>query len=75
MEARGKKGGVVRFIYEMKIKGHFTAVFEEAAEGGLIVYIEEMPGVNTQGKTLNGARENLEDALLLVMEVQRELAA
>ena len=42
---------------------------------GGIAFTEEMPGINTQGKTLNGARENLEDALLLVMEVQRELAA
>ena len=59
----------------MKIKEHFTAVFEEASEGGYVAYIEELPGVNTQGETLEEARANLQDALLLIIEVQREIAA
>ena len=52
----------------------FTAVFESAAEGGYVAYVEEIPGVNTQGETLEEARENLREALELVLEVRRELA-
>ena len=52
----------------------FTAVFEPVTEGGYAAYIEEIPGVNTQGETLEEARENLREALELVLEVRRELA-
>lgn len=52
----------------------FTAVFEPVAEGGYSAYVEEIPGVNTQGETLEEARENLREALELVFEVRRELA-
>ena len=52
----------------------FTAVFEPVAEGGYSAYVEEIPGVNTQGETLEEARENLREALELVLEVRRELA-
>ena len=37
-------------------------------------YVEEIPGVNTQGKTLKEARENLREAVLLILESNRELA-
>jgi predicted RNase H-like HicB family nuclease len=40
-----------------------------------IAYIEEIPGVNTQGRTLAEARRNLKEALALVIEANRELAA
>ena len=36
--------------------------------------IEEIPGVHTQGATFEEARENLRDALQMVLEVNRELA-
>ncbi len=52
----------------------FTAVFELVAEGGYSAYIEEIPGVNTQGETVEEARANLREALELVLEVRRELA-
>lgn len=58
----------------MRAHVKFTAVFELAAEGGYVAYIEEIPGVNTQGETLEEARENLREALELVLEVRRELA-
>lgn len=58
----------------MKSKLKLTAVFEEAEEGGYIAYIEEIPGVNTQGETLKETKENLLDALELVLETRRELA-
>ena len=52
---------------------HFTAVFEQ--EGDFwIGYVEELPGANTQGRTLHEARENLKEAVQLVIEANRELA-
>ena len=58
----------------MDIKLNLTAVFEKAEEGGYIAYIEEIPGVNTQGETILEAKENLYEALQLVLEVNRELS-
>lgn len=58
----------------MKTKLRLTAVFEEAEEGGYIAFIEELPGVNTQGETLEESKANLLEALDLVMESQRELS-
>ncbi len=55
----------------MKVKLELTAVFEEAHEGGYIAFIEEIPGVNTQGETLEEARSNLLEALDLTMETHR----
>jgi predicted RNase H-like HicB family nuclease len=52
----------------------FTAVFERADEGGFIAFVEELPGANTQGETLDEARENLREAVELVLEMNRELA-
>ena len=52
----------------------FTAVFEPVAEGGYAAYVEEIPGVNTQGETLEEARENLRKALEMVLDVRREMA-
>lgn len=49
----------------------FTAVFVEVPEGGYAAYIEEIPGANTQGETLEEARENLKDALQLVLETNK----
>lgn len=57
----------------MKAKLELTAIYEEAEEGGYIAYIEEIPGVNTQGETLDEAKENLMDALKLVTEERRKL--
>ena len=58
----------------MKTKMKLTAVFEPAEEGGFIAYIEEIPGVNTQGETLDEAKINILEALNLVMETRRALA-
>lgn len=49
-----------------------TAVFEEAEEGGYIAYIAEMDGVNTQGETIEEAKDNLLDAFNLMMECRQE---
>jgi predicted RNase H-like HicB family nuclease len=52
----------------------FTAVFEPAEEGGYIAFVEELPGANTQGETLGEARENLTEAVVLIVEANREAA-
>ena len=41
---------------------------------GWIAYVEEIPGANTQGDTLDEARENLKEAVSMVLEANRELA-
>ena len=41
---------------------------------GYIGFVEEIPGANTQGDTLEEARENLREAVELVLEANRELA-
>jgi len=51
----------------------FTAVFEQVGEWW-IGYVEELPGANTQGRTLEEARENLKEAVRLIIEANRELA-
>jgi predicted RNase H-like HicB family nuclease len=50
-----------------------TAVFKKVPEG-YIGWVEELPGANTQGKTLEETRENLQEAIRLVFEANRELA-
>jgi len=50
-----------------------TAVFEQVAEG-YIAFVEELPGANTQGATLEEARENLAEAVELVLDANRMLA-
>lgn len=51
----------------------FTAVFQEVDEG-YIAFVEEIPGANAQGSTLAEARENLQEAVELVLAANRELA-
>ena len=51
----------------------FTGVFQRVAEG-YVAFAEEVPGANTQGETLAEARENLREAVLLVLEANRALA-
>ncbi|MBI4505576.1 MAG: type II toxin-antitoxin system HicB family antitoxin [Chloroflexi bacterium] len=51
----------------------FTAVFEQAG-GWWIGSVEELAGANTQGRTLDEARENLKEAVQLVIAATRALA-
>ena len=50
-----------------------TAVFRQVPEG-YIGFVEELPGANTQGATLDEARANLREAVALVLEANRVLA-
>ena len=50
-----------------------TAVFEQVPEG-YIGFVEELPGANTQGTTLEETRSNLREAVELVLEANRVLS-
>jgi predicted RNase H-like HicB family nuclease len=50
----------------------FTAVFRRVPEG-YIAFVEELPGANTQGATLDEARANLEEAAELILDANRTL--
>ena len=50
-----------------------TAVFMAVPEG-YIGFVEELPGANTQGATLDETRANLREAVQMVLEANRELA-
>ena len=58
----------------MSQKLQLTAVFEPASEGGFTCFLEEMPGVFSEGETIEEARENLEDAFRMMMEFHRDAA-
>lgn len=55
------------------MENRFTAVFEQV-DKWWIGYVEELPGANTQGRTLEEARKNLKEAVQLIIEANRELA-
>lgn len=50
-----------------------TAVFQKVPEG-YVAFVAELPGANTQGATLDEARENVREAISLVLEANRVLA-
>ncbi len=53
---------------------HFTAVYQKSGRW-YVGYVEEVPGVNTQGRTLKEAKANLLDALQLVLDSNRLLVS
>ncbi|MBI2115644.1 MAG: type II toxin-antitoxin system HicB family antitoxin [candidate division NC10 bacterium] len=50
----------------------FTAVYQQRGKWW-VGYVEELPGANTQGRTLGQARENLKEAVRLILDTNREL--
>jgi len=50
----------------------FTAVYKKSGKWYL-GWVEEIPGVNTQGKTLKETKENLKEAILLILETNKIL--
>ena len=54
------------------MKEKLTAIFQKSPYG-YIGFIEELPGANTQGATLDEARENLIEAVHLVLDANRQL--
>ena len=63
---------MARIMVRMDLQ--FTAVFRKVPEG-YIGFVEELPGANTQGATLEEARTNLQEAIELVLQANRELSA
>lgn len=57
----------------MTTKNQFTAVYRKT-KNWFVAWVEEIPGVNTQGKTLTEARENLREALFLILESNKEFS-
>lgn len=55
------------------MKTSLTAVFEKSPYG-YIGFVEELPGANTQGRTLEETKKNLIEAIQLVLEANRDLA-
>jgi predicted RNase H-like HicB family nuclease len=51
----------------------FTAMYKKTGKW-ISAWIEEIPGVNTQGKTRKEAQENLKEALFLVLSARREFS-
>ncbi|WP_420126475.1 type II toxin-antitoxin system HicB family antitoxin [Longimicrobium sp.] len=52
-----------------------TAVYRKVPEGGYVAWAEEYPGALTQGDTLEDARANLDDAVRLLIEANRDMHA
>ena len=53
--------------------GQFTASYMKQGKW-YVGFVQEVPGVNTQGKTLAEAKRNLKEALIMVLEANREIA-
>jgi len=51
----------------------YTAIIEKMPSGWYIAQCEQVPGALTQGRTLEEVRENLQEAIFLVLEAEREL--
>ena len=52
----------------------FSAVFKKVPEG-YIGFVEELPGANTQGETLEEAKANLQEAIAMTIEAKRAMAS
>lgn len=53
------------------MKAEFTAIIESAPEGGYWAICPEVPGANGQGETINETKQNLIDAIELILEDRR----
>ena len=54
-----------------------TAVYEQVSKSerdSYVTYVEELPGAISEGDTLEEARENLRDAVELLLQANRDLA-
>ena len=62
---------ILRYISNMK--NQFTAVYKKRGRW-YVGWVEEIPGVNTQGRTIKEVKDNLKEAVGLVLETNRLLA-
>ena len=54
------------------MKAEFTAIIEKAPEGGYWAICPEIPGANGQGETIEEAKNNLKEAIELILKDRRE---
>ena len=54
------------------MRNEFTAVIERASEGGYWAFCLEIPGANGQGETVDECRQNLREAIALILQDRRE---
>ena len=54
------------------MKSEFTAIIEEAPEGGFWAICPEIPGANGQGESIEEAKGSLREAIELILEDRRE---
>ncbi|CAD7777439.1 MAG TPA: type II toxin-antitoxin system HicB family antitoxin [Candidatus Desulfofervidus auxilii] len=54
------------------MKAEFTAIIEPAPEGGYWAVCPEVPGANGQGETIEEAKNNLREAIELILEDRRQ---
>ena len=59
----------------MAMKQIYTAVYKKEKSGTYVAWIEELPEANTQGKTLSETRENLRDAVRMILSYKRKKEA
>ena len=52
--------------------GKLTAIYEHTDDGWWVVSVPEIPGAHSQGRTREEAREMIQDAVRLLLEVRRE---
>jgi predicted RNase H-like HicB family nuclease len=52
----------------------YTAIIEKADDGWYIAHCAEIPNAHTQGQTVEEAKENLKDAIELIIDCEREIA-
>jgi len=69
----GKKkvAGCESSVYRHFMKSEFTAIIEPAPEGGYWAICPEVAGANGQGETIDETRQNLIEAIELVLEDRR----
>jgi len=53
-------------------KMNYTAIIEKSEDGYYVGQVQEMPEAIAQGKTIDELKQNLLDALQLVIDYQRE---
>jgi predicted RNase H-like HicB family nuclease len=52
---------------------HFTVRYEDGDDGWILAFIDQVPGAMSQGRTRDEARENVIDALRLMLSPDDEL--
>ena len=53
---------------------NYTLIIQKAEEGGYVGFVPEVPGANTQGDTEQEVRENIKDAVQMLLAARAEMA-